>query len=666
MIKRRDPCLLLCLMILMFCLGSRAQNVSSNETSPSRKVSPSSNTSLSIDSSPPIDSLIRSLPALMRSDEQQARKVLAILEQRSLKEGHRHGMVQSMFHQAWLSYRHEPADVAIARIDSALQHIEGIEDDSSLVNFYILKGQCYIRKTQFGPALQQFNLALDLARKRKDHVGQTRTLVSIGWAYMEDGKSNEAIRFFREVLQLNPGADYESRSLLLCNIAACYNELENYVAAAGVAREGIEVARNRGNNMQLANGLNILARSYSRRGRTAEAIPLLKEAAEVRMKVADPAMLASDYLELASIYEQQRDYAEALIWANKAMEISIEHRIPLKQAAAEAALAEIYSSLGNHQQAAYYLQKVIKHKDSLSENQYSRAFARMQVEYETQKREAENLQLKKENLEARLHNSQQQRWLLLLGAGLLLAIVSAYFISRLIKSRYQRRLVETQLREQKARSLAVVEAEENERRRLAGDLHDGVGQLLAATSMHLAKARQGQLSFEAVDKLLDRAATEVRAISHQVTPEILLQYGLEKALEQELDRLNEACAPTVFNYYPYVETPVNTDLSALTLYRCFQELSSNIVKHSKAKNVTVSLNASNDELQLVVEDDGIGFDPVLKSGGLGLANMRSRLALFDGNLVTDSQPGKGTTSIVTIRRPLISKAEEDDPDSAGR
>lgn len=665
MIKRRDPCILLCLVILLFCQVSRAQiSTGSNDTTVaidgSRKISsPVSNSSY-------IDSLIKSLPALMRSDEKQARKVLAELEKRSLRQGHRHGLVESMFHKAWLSYRHEPADSAIARIDSALQYIKGIEEDSSLVNFYILKGQCYIRKTQFGPALQQFNLALDLCRKRKDLVGQTRTLVSIGWAYMEDGKSTEAIRFFREVLQLNPSPDYESRSLLLCNIAACYNELGNYVAAAGVASEGIEVARKRGNSMQLANGLNILARSYSLRGRTEEAISLLKEAAEVRLRVADPAMLASDYLELARIYQQQNQHPEALHWAVRALDISTEHHISLKQAAAESALAEIYGVLGNHRQAAIYLKKVIAHKDSLSENQYNRAFARMQVEYETQKREAENLQLKKENLEARLYSSQQQRWLLLLGSGLLLAIISAVFVSRLIKSRYRRRLAETRLEDQKARSLAVVEAEENERRRLAGDLHDGVGQLLAATSMHLKKARQGQLPFETVDKLLDRAATEVRAISHQVTPEILLKYGLEKALEQEIDRLNEAFAPIVFNYYPFVESPVLGDLSSLTLYRCFQELSSNIVKHSKAKQVNVSLNAGIDELQLVVEDDGVGFDPMSVSGGLGLANMKSRLDLFDGNLVTDSYPGKGTTSIVTLRRSLISKAGKNDPDSAGR
>lgn len=598
----------------------------------------------------PVDTLIRRMPLAMRSDETNARKMIAILEKKSTLLGHQHGVIQSLFYKAWLSYRHDPAEVAIKKIDSVLQHVAGVEKDSALVNFYILKGQCFVKKTQFGPALQEFNRALKVADQRGDANSKTKTLVSIGWAYMEDGKSEEAIRFFKEVLRLNPSESFPSRSLLLCNIAACYNQMGLFPQAAAFATKGIEVARTAGNNSDMANGLNILARSRYKQGNISIAISLLKKAAGYRAKVADPSMLASDYLELANLYNLHKKPALAIGWAKKAVSLSLSHNNTLKLAAAYQTLADIYEGMGDEKNANAYLKKVLLHKDTLAENQYSRAFARMQVEFETQKQLAENLQLKQANLEGQLKNSQQQRWLILMGTGLVILMATGIYGSKLVKSRYRTRLAEARLREQKQRTMAVMEAEEKERRRIAGDLHDGVGQLLAAASLHLTKAKKENLQLETVDELISRAATEVRSISHQVTPEILLHYGLKRALEQEVERLNAACVPVYFSLHTHVEVPIEDDLLSLTLYRCFQELCANIIKHAQARKVTVQLESFPDEVLLIVEDDGCGFKPDSTAFGMGLKNMKSRLALYDGHLILDSMPGRGTTSIIKILR----------------
>jgi tetratricopeptide (TPR) repeat protein len=262
-----------------------------------------------------IDSLIIHLPATMRSDENKARQMIDELVERSVQYQHRHGIIQSLFFKAWFSYRHDPADVAINSIDSALQHVEGIHSDTALVNFYILKGQCYVKKTKFGQALESFNQAIKIAERRGDHKSKTNTLISIGWAYMEDGKPTEAIRFFSEVLQLNPSANYENRAVLLCNIAACCNTKGQFKLAEFYAQKGIAAARSKKRNMDLANGLNILARSYYQQGKMEKAISILKEASVVREKVADPSMLASDYLELADLYSKNAQPSQAIAWA---------------------------------------------------------------------------------------------------------------------------------------------------------------------------------------------------------------------------------------------------------------------------------------------------------------------------------------------------------------
>lgn len=596
----------------------------------------------------PIDSLITRLPAMMRSDEKQALVLIDALARQAAQQGHRHGLIQSLFFKAWHSYRHNPTDVALAKIDSALQHADGIQADTALVKFYILKGQCYVKKTRFDSALRNFNLALQVAEKRGDQVSKTSTMISIGWAYMEDGKPVEAIRFFSEVLRFNPSPQYDHRPVLLCNIAACYNTVGNFRKAEFYARQGITAARNRASNADLANGLNILARSLYQQGKLEQAIGILKEAAVVREKVADPSMLASDYLELADLYQKNGQLRQAIAWARKAEDLSTRGANSLKLVAVYQSLASAYEAVGDDRLAALYLKKILGHKDSLSDDHYNQAFARMQVQFETQKKTAENLQLKKENLEARLRNSQQQRWLVLLGAGVVLLVASGIYVSKLMKSRYRARLAEEQLAEQRRRTLAVMEAEEKERRRLAGDLHDGVGQTLAAAALQLAKVRKGNGPLDKVDELIAQAGSEVRSLSHQVTPELLLHYGLVRAMEQAVDRLNEAGDGTVFTLYTYLDVPPANDMAALTLYRCFQELCTNALKHARASHVTVQLTSDEDGLELMVEDDGAGFSPGSVAYGLGLKNMESRVALFEGECTVDSTPGRGTTVVVRL------------------
>ena len=112
-----------------------------------------------------------------------------------------------------------------------------------------------------------------------------------------------------------------------------------------------------------------------------------------------------------------------------------------------------------------------------------------------------------------------------------------------------------------------------------------------------------------------------------------------------------------FRLYVFETQPLQNDLIALTLYRCFQELISNILKHAAAEEVTVHLNISESEVELIVEDDGVGFIPGQKTS-LGMNNLNSRVAIFDGSFIVDSIPGKGTTTIITIPLPKHTMGNE--------
>ena len=189
-------------------------------------------------------------------------------------------------------------------------------------------------------------------------------------------------------------------------------------------------------------------------------------------------------------------------------------------------------------------------------------------------------------------------------------------------------------------NVRLTRAAEDERRRIARELHDGVSQRLAliANSSQAPGFKPEGLAYEAGE-----IAEEVRRISHRLHPAILDNVGLEAALEaecQSFHRIHGIRASCEFQNCPVSVTP---DV-ALALYRITQEALSNVARHAKASWVKVTLTAMDDRLVLSIVDSGIGFEPENPTslGGLGLVSMRERARQIGAHLAVSSQPGKGT------------------------
>ncbi|QDA59219.1 sensor histidine kinase [Hymenobacter jejuensis] len=229
--------------------------------------------------------------------------------------------------------------------------------------------------------------------------------------------------------------------------------------------------------------------------------------------------------------------------------------------------------------------------------------------------------------------------------------------------RYQRRLLQQQgevreIREaaqQQALEAALL-AQEEERRRIAADLHDGVGTTLSIVKLHLSTLNRPDLTREAT-ALLDQAIGEVRRISRNLLPAVLQKFGLPFALEA-LARTVPEDGPTRV-HITQNGTPRRLDpQQELTVYRVVQELLGNGLRHAKAANIDIMINFGVDSLSLQYIDNGVGFDPSAgdvqpspgSRTGLGLMNLRSRVALLRGTLRHESSPGLG--SQVWISLPL--------------
>ncbi|MEQ6119833.1 PAS domain-containing sensor histidine kinase [Reichenbachiella sp. MALMAid0571] len=202
---------------------------------------------------------------------------------------------------------------------------------------------------------------------------------------------------------------------------------------------------------------------------------------------------------------------------------------------------------------------------------------------------------------------------------------------------------------------SLLEGQEQERKRLAREIHDGIGPILSTLKMNLANIEGDveTISHELGDKfrksyeMIDEAANDLRSISHNLMPRVLSDFGLIEALETLCEKIDETKGIEV----SFINSGWHERLDEVTelaLYRIGQELINNTLKYAQAKKITLQVIRRDLNIQLMYEDDGKGFLPELVSKGIGLMNIENRAKALAGEVIIDSHPGRGMTATVEI------------------
>jgi signal transduction histidine kinase len=212
--------------------------------------------------------------------------------------------------------------------------------------------------------------------------------------------------------------------------------------------------------------------------------------------------------------------------------------------------------------------------------------------------------------------------------------------------------LEQTINELRTLSRRLLSAEEAERRRIAHEIHDELGQTLTALKFSLSMAMRispDNDSLTTAQEMASEAQEKARTLSHELRPTMLDELGLLPTLEWYIDRLEQRANLAVSLETELDEANLPTELK-ITLYRLIVEALTNISKHAQASAVEVSLTQAKDNLTLLVADDGQGFDTSVlnHTQSLGLVGMRERINLLRGNFVLESIPGKGTKITVTL------------------
>ncbi len=221
--------------------------------------------------------------------------------------------------------------------------------------------------------------------------------------------------------------------------------------------------------------------------------------------------------------------------------------------------------------------------------------------------------------------------------------------------------IEELLKKQELKSIrAMIEGQEDERRRIASDLHDRLGSMLSMVKLHYQSVEQNikhlnisnQRQYSKANILLDEACAEVRKIAHDMVSGTLAKFGLIAALDDLKDSLEDNNNTLNIDLIVHGFKNRLEQKNEVTIYRIIQELISNVLKHANASEIVIQLIFNQNGLNLIVEDNGNGFDVnnIPKDGGMGLKNVLSRVDEIKGQLNIDSSLDKGTT--VTIDIPL--------------
>lgn len=598
--------------------------------------------------------------------------------------------ITTMIELCW-EYRFVNADTARQYGTEALAMAREAEIDTLEVEALHNIGVTYEAQGDYAEAMAYLKPALELRKKIGDDIKTANTLNNLGIVRDGMGDFTEALDYYFQARKIYEKAGNKAKiAMMLSNIGIVFKERKDFKEAAKYYRNAMNIYVELGNKFGVAacyanlgsayfyvpiydsslyysleasrafEALNIqqflpttlgnAAMAYDKLGMRKESKAALVRAIGLHEKYDNKKDLSFALRYLASVYRGERNFVEARKNAMRALDMATQINAKQQMQEAHKELSEIYEAEGDFTKALDEFRKYDIVKDTLFEDEKTKAIAELQTKYETEKKESEIKFLRQENdlKDSRLERNQA------LVAGLVLLVTALIVLGYLIRNRLTLKqkveLEETKASLRAAQLTAVITSQEAERKRFAADLHDGLGQLISAVRLNLSKEHVEKRSLDQAVEVLNEMNSEIRNIAFNLMPQVLIKNGLTEALTELATRVNYTDKVRI-RIGTYDVEPIHETDKKVALYRVCQEWINNVLKYSGCTEINVQLVQHQQELVITIEDNGNGFDTstLMLSQGNGWKNIQSRLAMIHGQIDIDSVAGRqGTTVVITI------------------
>ena len=558
------------------------------------------------------------------------------------------------------------------------------KNEAMLTVFYRYAGISCFQSGEYDEAASYLAQALKLAQKRNDKEEEAAATLATGYMYSSQSNVKMMIEYQFKALTLYEALDNKEKMMeALASIGDAYRR-------AGNTEKAIEYLNKAKDMTNKSNNAFLNAIIYYELG---EAVPDINHTIEYELKAVEYARIANDLVieilavqTLAGCYlsDEALDYDKALLYAKESYRLAKEkgsngyvyyalvilsniyrekedykscEAVSLEALAMDStnlsgarslarniAIANIY--LGNKEKAKEFLMKYEELTKEYTAKNYHKETEEIGVKYETEKKEIRIAALEKEK---RLYAGLG----IAIAAALLLGLGLLFYRHRL--SQQKQKIADQQIKQleqekELVATQAALEAETLEREIIARDLHDGVGAMLSVVknNMNIMKSysiieNEDVNYFNKALDGLDQSIAELRRVAHHIMPGTLLESGLYTSL-------NDFCHSIPEAEFHVTEPCHRFDTSKeLVIYRCAYELVNNALKHAKASSIEVHLSMDEKTVYLSVVDNGCGFNQQTAQMGMGINNLRKRLAAFGGRMDIFSEPGKGTEVNVELK-----------------
>ncbi len=513
-------------------------------------------------------------------------------------------------------------------------------------------GISYYFKGNFDSAASYYYRALDVLNKINDPDKKAAVLNELGKLYRKTRDLDRSLQMYDEAYAVYKGTGNNDGMATILNESGVVFEYKGDYKEAISRYESSLAIREKMNDLTgKAYSLNFIGGVYTQEKNFPEAEKYLMQSLELRRQLKDTFAIALNFADLGFMYNEQGRLDKATEQYDLSNAIAAKMKFPDLQLENYKVLSDIAEKKGDAHLALDYYKKHVTLKDSLFSGEKMKQIEELNAKYQTEKKEQ---QLALQDAEITKKNY------LLISLIAVVALLVLWGISFFRKRRIQQELSlqATIMKQQDLATRAIITAEENERKRIAADLHDGVGQMMSAAKMNLSafesdiafKDENQRLAYEKVLSLVDESCREIRSVSHQMMPNALLKSGLANAVKEFIDKIDNRIIKITLNAEGLQER-LDSNVETI-MYRVIQECVNNVIKHSGANALDISLIRDKDGIAVTIEDNGKGFDTTdkLKFEGIGLKNIVSRVAFLKGEVEFDSRRGEGT--LVAIHIPL--------------
>ncbi len=522
-----------------------------------------------------------------------------------------------------------------------------------LASTYGNLGDYYRSKELFDSAIDYRLKAIQIQEANQYDQDLLISYVNIGMYYQQLKLHHKQLEYLQRSLEVARKIN-TPKAHFLANLQAIhyYTETGNYP----VAKQYVDSARVHFSDAydftMLQSYFLLSAATYHNLQRYDTAVHYYQKAYEQAVTYQSPWNMIDPLLQMGDIHTRQKQYAAAEAVLKQAITLARKDSANTFLKDGYGYLSKLYEASGRPAEALDAYKQHITFRDTLLSEDRRNYILNLEQQYESEKKDA-YIRLQQADLKQRnLVNS-------ILAGSVIALFVLSFLLYRNYQQKQklqQQRIGELETEKKLMAAEALLEGEEQDRTRLARDLHDGLGGMLSGIKFslnslraNLSLAPEQSQAFERSIDMLDSSIMEMRRVAHNMMPDALVRYGLNTALEDYVSELNRSGMMRIVHQTSGPEKRNLEQTTVFGIYRIAQELINNAIKHAGATELLVQTYWEPSQLTLTVEDNGRGFDPAMpEAAGMGWKNIRSRVHFLKGRLDIDSTPGVGSSIQIEI------------------